>query len=98
MPRVSSRPTLLSRPGPWCGGPGRTWGGVLSTAGGLVFYGDDSGALVALDAGTGKPLWNFHASVTWKASPMTYFINGRQYIAVAAGSQVMAFALAEESR
>jgi alcohol dehydrogenase (cytochrome c) len=51
---------------------------------------------VALDAGTGKPLWNFHANVTWKASPMTYFVDGRQYVAVAAGSQVMAFALAEE--
>jgi alcohol dehydrogenase (cytochrome c) len=76
-------------------GPGRTWGGVLSTAGGLVFYGDDSGAFVALDAGTGKPLWNFHANVTWKASPMTYFVDGRQYVAVAAGSQVMAFALAD---
>ena len=75
---------------------GRTWGGVLSTAGGLVFYGDDSGAFVALDAATGKPLWNFHANVTWKASPMTYFVDGRQYVAVAAGSQVMAFALAEE--
>jgi alcohol dehydrogenase (cytochrome c) len=76
-------------------GPGRTWGGVLSTAGGLVFYGDDSGAFVALDAGTGKPLWNFHANVAWKASPMTYFVDGRQYIAVAAGSQIIAFALAD---
>ena len=74
-------------------GHGRTWGGVLSTAGGLVFYGDDSGAFVALNAGTGEPLWNFHTNVTWKASPMTYSVAGTQYVAVAGGPNVLVFAL-----
>jgi alcohol dehydrogenase (cytochrome c) len=66
---------------------------VLSTAGGVVFFGDDSGALAAVDAKTGKPLWHFHTSSLWKASPMTYMVDGKQYIAVAAGGNVLAFAL-----
>ncbi|HSB16796.1 MAG TPA: PQQ-dependent dehydrogenase, methanol/ethanol family [Bryobacteraceae bacterium] len=74
-------------------GPGNTWGGVLSTAGGLVFFGDDSGAFAAVDAKDGKPLWNFHTSQVWKASPMTYMAEGRQYVAVAAGSNIIAFGL-----
>jgi Glucose dehydrogenase len=74
-------------------GPGNGWGGVLSTAGGLVFYGDDSGALAAVNASDGKPLWHFHTNQSWKSSPMTYMVDGRQYIGVTAGSQVVAFGL-----
>jgi len=74
-------------------GPGTSWGGVLSTAGGLVFAGDDSGDFTALDAVSGKRLWSFHANQFWKASPMTYMVDGRQYIAIAGGSTVIAFAL-----
>jgi alcohol dehydrogenase (cytochrome c) len=74
-------------------GPANSWGGALSTAGGLVFFGDDSGAFAAVDAKTGKPLWNFHANVLWKASPMTYSVRGKQYVAIAAGKQVLAFTL-----
>ena len=53
-------------------GSADSWGGTLSTARGLVFYGDDSGAFVAVDAKTGERLWRFPANVLWKASPMTY--------------------------
>jgi PQQ-dependent dehydrogenase (methanol/ethanol family) len=67
--------------------------GVMSTAGGLIFYGDSSGAFVAADAKTGKLLWQFNTSMGWKAGPMTYSIAGKQYIGVVAGSTVMAFAL-----
>lgn len=74
-------------------GPGNTWGGVLTTEGGLVFYGDDSGAFAASDAQTGAPLWHFHTNQLWKASPMTYTANGKQYVAVAAGGNVIAFGL-----
>ncbi|MBI3665682.1 MAG: PQQ-dependent dehydrogenase, methanol/ethanol family [Acidobacteria bacterium] len=74
-------------------GPANTWGGVLSTAGGLVFFCDDSGAFAAVEAKTGRPLWHFHTSVLWKASPMTYMVDGRQYVAVAAASYVIAFGL-----
>jgi alcohol dehydrogenase (cytochrome c) len=74
-------------------GYGFSWGGTLTTAGGLVIFGEDSGALVAADAKTGKPLWNFQTAALWKASPMTYSFDGHQHIAIAAGSDILAFAL-----
>lgn len=67
--------------------------GVMSTAGGLLFYGDGSGAFIALDAKNGKLLWQFNTGQSWKAGPMTYTIDGIQYIGVAAGPTIMAFAL-----
>ncbi|MEJ7607099.1 MAG: PQQ-binding-like beta-propeller repeat protein [Bryobacteraceae bacterium] len=76
-------------------GDGSNWGGLMSTAGGLVFYCDDSGAFAALDAANGSPLWNFHTNQSWHASPMTYLADGKQYVAVAAGSNIIAFALPE---
>ena len=74
-------------------GPANTWGGVLSTDGGLVFFGDDSGAFAAVDAATGKPLWHFHTNQHWRASPMTYTTDGKQHVAVAAGGSILSFAL-----
>ena len=70
-----------------------SWGGSLSTAGGVVIFGEDSGALMAADAMNGKPLWSFQTSQLWKASPMTYMFDNKQYVAVAAGSNIIAFAL-----
>jgi alcohol dehydrogenase (cytochrome c) len=70
-----------------------SWGGVLSTAGGTVFFGEDSGALMAADAANGKPLWSFQTSQLWKASPMTYMFDNKQYVAIASGSNIIAFAL-----
>jgi alcohol dehydrogenase (cytochrome c) len=72
-------------------GPANSWGGVLSTAGGLVFFGDDNGDFAAVAARTGNLLWQFHANALWKASPMTYMAGGRQFIAVAAGPNIIAF-------
>jgi alcohol dehydrogenase (cytochrome c) len=74
-------------------GPGRSGGGVLSTAGGVVFFGDDNGAVAAVDAKTGKSLWHFHTNETLRASPMTYMVDGKQYVAIASGSNIIAFAL-----
>ena len=71
----------------------RAWGGLMSTAGNLVFYGDESGALAAVDAKTGKPLWHFHTNQPWRASPMTYMVDGKQYIAVAAAANILSFSL-----
>jgi alcohol dehydrogenase (cytochrome c) len=76
-------------------GMANSWGGTLATATGLVFFGEDSGAFVAADAITGKTLWTFQTSVNWKASPMVYQFDGKEFIGVAAGSNVMAFGLAE---
>ena len=76
-------------------GPGDSWGGTLTTASGLVIFGEDGGGLVAADAVNGKPLWIFQTNHTWKASPMTYMFDGRQYVAVAAGSNIIALAIQE---
>ncbi len=69
------------------------YAGVLSTAGGLVFYGETGGGFAAVDAKSGKTLWTFRGNQPWKGSPMTYMLNGRQYIAVASGSNILTFAL-----
>ena len=74
-------------------GPADSWGGVLTTEGGLVFVGEDGGAFAALDARSGKRLWHFQTNQLWKASPMTYSFDGKQYIAVAAGGAILAFSL-----
>jgi len=70
-----------------------TWSGVLSTAGGLVFTGDAEGNLIALDAVSGKPLWHFQMGGAVYASPMTYSVDGKQYVAIAAGSAIYTFGL-----
>jgi alcohol dehydrogenase (cytochrome c) len=72
-----------------------SWGGVLSTAGGVVFFAEDSGALMAADARTGAPLWSFQTSQLWKASPMTYVFDRTQYVAIAAGPNILSFGLPE---
>jgi alcohol dehydrogenase (cytochrome c) len=76
-------------------GPAHSWGGTLTTAGGLVFFCEDSGALMAVDAAAGQPLWHFQTNQLWKASPMTYSFDGQQYVAVASGPNIIAFALVE---
>ena len=74
-------------------GDSTTYSGVLSTAGGLVFFGEDSGAFAALDAETGDPLWHFQANQDWKASAMTYMVGGKQYVAIASGLGFWSFSL-----
>jgi len=74
-------------------GSGDSWGGTLTTGGGLVFFGDDSGSLEAVDAATGRALWHFNTGQGMRASPMTYAVDGIQYVAIAAGSNVFSFAL-----
>lgn len=67
-------------------------GGVLATAGGLVFTGEGSGAFSAFDAKTGDKLWSFNCGAGVNAPPVSYEIDGRQYVAVAAGgSQIWGF-------
>ena len=71
----------------------KRWSGVLATAGGLLFYGDPIGDFAAVDARDGKPLWHFVTNETIKAAPMTYLIDGRQYVAIAAGSNIICMGL-----
>ncbi len=60
-------------------------GGVLATAGNLVFTGEGNGMFNAYDARTGKKLWTFNCGAGVNAPPVSYTVNGKQYIAVAAG-------------
>jgi alcohol dehydrogenase (cytochrome c) len=76
-------------------GPANSWGGTLTTASGLVIVCEEGGALVALDAANGKPLWMFPTNQSWKASPMTYVFDGKQHLAVASGPNIIAFAIQE---
>lgn len=77
-------------------GSGRSWGGTLTTAGGLLFFGDDSESFEAVDAKAGRALWHFNTGQTLRASPMTYAVHDVQYVAIAAGSDVFSFSLPEE--
>jgi len=76
-------------------GRGMSWGGTLTTAGGLVFFGDDSDGFEAVDARTGQPLWHFNTGQMLHASPMSYAVDGVQYVVIAAGSDLFSFALAQ---
>jgi PQQ-dependent dehydrogenase (methanol/ethanol family) len=69
--------------------------GALATAGGLVFLATGDGNLIALDSTTGKSLWHFQTGGTISSSPMSYAINGRQFVAVSAGNSLYTFALPE---
>jgi alcohol dehydrogenase (cytochrome c) len=73
-----------------------TWAGVLSTAGDLVFGGGREGYFLALDARSGELLWRASLGGQINSAPMSYAADGRQYVAIAAGSALFAFALPEE--
>jgi alcohol dehydrogenase (cytochrome c) len=59
-------------------------GGVLATAGGLVFTGEGNGNFNAYDAKSGKKLWSFQCGAGVNSPPISYMVNGKQYIGVAA--------------
>jgi PQQ-dependent dehydrogenase (methanol/ethanol family) len=69
--------------------------GVLATAGNVVFAAIRDGNFVALDAKSGDHLWHFQTGATIAASPISYGVDGRQFVAIAAGNVVYSFALPE---
>ena len=69
--------------------------GNLATAGDLVFQGADDGAFYAFDAATGEQLFRHQAQRAIRSSPMTYQVNGKQYVTVIATNTVLTFALPE---
>jgi alcohol dehydrogenase (cytochrome c) len=79
------------------GYPSPSMAGVLSTASGLVFAGDNEGNFMAFDSRTGKNLWHYPTgSPIWGAAPMTYQLDGRQHVLIASGTTLTAFALPRE--
>jgi alcohol dehydrogenase (cytochrome c) len=67
------------------------WAGVLATAGGLVFSGSDEGNFFALDARSGKPLWDFQTGGPIAANPVSFNIDGKQHIAISADKVLYVF-------
>ena len=59
--------------------------GMLATKGGVVFTGDQRGRLLAYDSKTGKEVWKFQTGSAINASPMTYELDGKQYVAILSG-------------
>jgi PQQ-dependent dehydrogenase (methanol/ethanol family) len=72
--------------------------GTLATAGGVVFTGDRDGYIMAVDAASGKLLWKINVGGRVNATPITYSLDGRQYVAIAAGSAIFSFGLPGEAR
>lgn len=72
---------------------GKRESGVLATAGGLLFYSDPSGNIVAVDARDGKTLWHLATNGESKTSPMTYAVDGKQFVALAVGPNILCFGL-----
>ncbi|HLH19007.1 MAG TPA: acido-empty-quinoprotein group A [Bryobacteraceae bacterium] len=67
--------------------------GLMSTAGNLVFAGDGAGNFVALNATTGEPLWHANLGASISNGPITYELDGTQYVVVTAGDTMWAFAM-----
>lgn len=76
-------------------GPTTMWAGTVATAGGLVFAADDDGDLAAFDSKSGKNLWHFFTGGNLHASPMTFSVDGHQYVAISAGTNLFVFGLQE---
>jgi alcohol dehydrogenase (cytochrome c) len=70
-------------------------GGVLTTDSGLTFTGDDPGNILALDTSNGKTLWHAGSGATMKSSPITYELDGRQYVVTGSGGVLFAWRLPE---
>lgn len=69
------------------------WAGLLSTAGGVLFGGTAEGYFFALDAARGKQLWRFPAGGPIFANPISFLLDGKQHVAIAAGHALFVFAL-----
>jgi alcohol dehydrogenase (cytochrome c) len=69
------------------------WSGLLSTAGSLIFGSTNEGQVFALHAKTGKPLWRYQAGGQGRSNPISYLMDGKQYVAVAMGNALYAFGL-----
>ena len=67
--------------------------GLLTTAGKLLFGGDGSGNALALDPATGRTVWHVNLNEDMLNGPITYELDGRQYVVLAAGAKLFSFTL-----
>ena len=67
--------------------------GLLTTAGKLLFGGDGAGNALALDPATGRTVWHVNLNEDMLNGPITYELDGRQYVVLAAGAKLFAFTL-----
>jgi alcohol dehydrogenase (cytochrome c) len=79
-------------------GPTIMWAGTVSTAGGLVFFGDDAHNLVAVDAKSGEHLWHYNMGEQLFSSPVTWMLDGKQYVTMVSQTNVYTFGLFEEMK
>ncbi|MEZ5489550.1 MAG: PQQ-dependent dehydrogenase, methanol/ethanol family [Gammaproteobacteria bacterium] len=71
----------------------RSTAGIMSSAGGLLFSGSVDGYFFALDASSGRELWHMSLGARVHAAPMTFAVDGKQYVTIAAGNVVFTFGL-----
>jgi alcohol dehydrogenase (cytochrome c) len=69
------------------------WAGLLSTSGGLIFAGDEDGYLMAFDAKSGELLWKLNTGTRLVTAPVTWMLEGKQYVTMPSGATLLTFAL-----
>ena len=78
-------------------GPGGAGAGVLTTDSGVTFTGDAHGNVLALDTSNGKTLWHAGSGAPMQSSPITYELDGRQYVVLGSGGVLFAWALPQNT-
>ena len=73
--------------------PTPSWGGILTTASGVLFTGDNEGNFLVFDSRSGKNLYRYQLGASVYAAPITYMLEGRQYVALPAGTNLTVFAV-----
>jgi alcohol dehydrogenase (cytochrome c) len=76
-------------------GKAEMWAGLTGTVTGVLFAGDDDGHMIALEAKSGKHLWHYQTGGSIYASPITYMVDGKQYITIANNTSIFTFGLFE---
>jgi alcohol dehydrogenase (cytochrome c) len=72
---------------------GSSSAGVLATGGSVVFAASRDGYLIALDSANGRPLWHYQTGSSIRSSPISYAVDGKQYVAITSGSTLITFGL-----
>ena len=74
------------------------WAATVATAGGLVFFGDAQGQIIAVDSTSGADLWHYNMGQNLTASPITFSVAGKQYVTIASATDVFTFALFQPAK